>query len=303
MSDASVAAPSGARAWFLAIRPKTLTAAAAPVLVGSACAFAAGAFEALPAAAALLGAFFLQIGSNFANDVYDYEKGADDDARLGPARAVQSGWITPAAMKRAMVVVFALATLVGVYLVSVAGWPIVAIGLASIAAAIAYTGGPYPLGYNGLGDLFVLIFFGYVAVCGTAFVLTGGVPATAWWCATAVGLLAANILVVNNTRDEAGDRRAGKRTLVVRFGRGAARAQYIGSALFAVATPVILWALYGFAPTVLIACAAAAPLGAVTRKYLRATSGPAYNAALGATAGVLFVYSLALAASVALAAP
>lgn len=300
MNHAS-AKPHPVRVWWLAIRPKTLTAAAAPVLVGSACAYAAGAFSWLPAVAALLGAFLLQIGSNFANDVYDYEKGADDDARLGPARAVQSGWIAPASMKRAMALVFALATLVGAYLVSVAGWPIVAIGVASIAAAIAYTGGPYPLGYNGLGDLFVLIFFGYVAVCGTAYVLAGFVPESAWWCASAVGLLAANILVVNNTRDEAGDRRAGKRTLVVRFGRRAARVQYLGSVAFALATPVVLWTGYGFGAGVLATCLAVVPLAAVASRYLRAESGAAYNAALGATAGVLFVYSVALAASVALA--
>ena len=156
--------------WIAAARPKTLPAAATPVIVGTACAHACGGIAWGPALAALGGALALQIGANFANDVYDAEHGADGADRLGPVRAVAAGLIAPSAMKRAMVLAFAVAMAFGVYLASVAGWPVVAIGLASIAAAIAYTGGPWPLGYHGLGDVFVLIFFGFVAVCGTAFV-------------------------------------------------------------------------------------------------------------------------------------
>ena len=176
--------PPGHRAlasWLLAARPKTLSAASVPVAVGSACAFSLGGLRPAPALAALAGALLLQIGANFANDVYDYEKGADTAERLGPTRAVQAGLITPAAMKRGMYLVFALALLIGAYLTHVAGWPILAIGIVSIVSAVAYTGGPYPLGYNGLGDLFVFVFFGLVAVCGTVFVQLGRVPALALW--------------------------------------------------------------------------------------------------------------------------
>jgi 1,4-dihydroxy-2-naphthoate polyprenyltransferase len=163
----------GVRAWWLAARPKTLPAAATPVLVGSACAYVAGGFRPGPALAALLGALLLQIAANFANDVFDFEKGADTAARLGPVRAVQAGWISSAAMRRALWLVLALAFVVGVYLVSVAGPMLIAIGLASIAGAVAYTGGPYPLGYHGLGDVAVFVFFGLVAVAGTTFVQLG----------------------------------------------------------------------------------------------------------------------------------
>ena len=164
------------KSWILAARPATLTAAAAPVAVGTAVAYAVGGFALGPALAALLGAFWIQIGTNFANDVFDAEKGADGPDRIGPTRAVSAGLISARAMKLAMIAAFALATAFGGYLLAVAGWPVAAIGVASILAGIAYTGGPYPLGYHGLGDLFVLVFFGFVAVCGTAFVQLGHVP-------------------------------------------------------------------------------------------------------------------------------
>ena len=212
--------------WVLAARPATLTAAVVPVAVGTACAHAAGGVEWAPALAALLGAIWIQIGTNFANDVYDAEKGADTEDRLGPTRAVASGLISAAAMRRAMVVAFGLATLCGVYLAWVAGWPILAIGVASILSGIAYTGGPYPLGYNGLGDVFVMIFFGFVAVCGTAFVQRLDVPLVAVVASVPVGALATAILVVNNLRDRETDTVAGKRTLAVRFGRRGAIAEY-----------------------------------------------------------------------------
>ena len=228
------------RAWVLACRPATLSAAAVPVLVGSAVAHVQGGIRWGPALAALVGALLLQVGANLANDVFDYEKGADTAERLGPTRTVQSGLLSARAVRRAMVLVFLLALLVGVYLTSVAGVAIVVIGLCSIAAAIAYTGGPYPLGYHGLGDVFVMLFFGFVAVCGTAFVQLATVPALALWASVPVGALATAILVVNNVRDRVTDAQAGKRTLAVRFGKAGGIAEYallIGAAYL---VPVIL---------------------------------------------------------------
>lgn len=295
-------AQGSARAWLLATRPKTLTAAAAPVLAGTAAAHAAGGVAPLPALAALLGAFLLQIGSNFANDVYDYEKGSDRADRLGPVRAVQAGLIRPAAMKRGMLVVFALALLVGVYLVGVAGWPIVVIGLASIASAVAYTGGPYPLGYNGLGDVFVFGFFGLIAVGGTAFVQVGSVPLPAWLGGVVLGLLAVNLLVVNNVRDADTDVLSGKRTLIVRFGRRFGYAQYATALLVATVMPFVLLRL-GFSAVVLAPIVAVLPGLRIFRGLVHAESGPAYNRLLGATAGVLFLYAVLWSLGVALGAP
>jgi len=234
--------PHSVLAWWIACRPKTLSAAAVPVAVGSAVAYRLGGFAWQPALAALVGALLLQIGSNFANDVFDFEKGADTHARLGPLRAVQAGLLTPRAVRRGMGFVFGLALLVGVYLTLVAGPVIVLIGVLSIASAILYTGGPYPLGYHGLGDLFVLIFFGFVAVCGTVFVQLHTVPALAIWAAVPVGSLATAILVVNNVRDRDTDVLANKRTLAVRFGTRAGQYQYLLLVAAAYLVPALLLA-------------------------------------------------------------
>src|SRR5262249_27653657 len=163
-------------------------------------AHAAGGVAWGPAAAALLGALLIQIGTNFANDVFDAEKGADTPDRKGPVRAVAAGLISPGAMRAAMIGAFAAAVAVGCYLVARGGWRIVAIGVASVAAGVAYTGGPWPLGYHGLGDVFVMAFFGQVAVCGTAYVQVGHVPALAMWLSIPVGAVATAVLVVNNLR-------------------------------------------------------------------------------------------------------
>src|SRR5215471_13855586 len=179
MTGSSSRAPGALATWIGAARLRTLPAAVVPVAVGTACAAASGGVALGPALAALGGALAIQIGTNFANDVFDAERGADGPDRIGPLRAVAAGLITPGAMKRAMIAAFGVATLLGVYLVAVAGWPVVAIGVASVVSGIAYTGGPWPLGYHGLGDLFVLVFFGFVAVCGTAFVQLGSVPGIA----------------------------------------------------------------------------------------------------------------------------
>ncbi|MFH1277079.1 MAG: 1,4-dihydroxy-2-naphthoate polyprenyltransferase [Candidatus Eisenbacteria bacterium] len=291
--------PGSARAWILASRPATLAAAVTPVLVGAACAVHVRSFRAGPAIAALAGATLLQIGSNFANDLFDFRKGADRPDRLGPTRATQSGLITPGAMGAGMAVVFGLALVVGAYLAAVAGWPVVVAGILAIASAILYTGGPYPLGYHGLGDLFVYVFFGFVAVCGTVYVQALSIPPLAWGAAIPVGALATAILVVNNVRDADTDRRAGKGTIPARFGRGAGRAEYAALLVIAFAAPVLLVAA-GVAPAPALVSLFALPLAVkVGRVLLTRTGGPELNRALEGTAKLLLLHGALLAAGIA----
>jgi 1,4-dihydroxy-2-naphthoate octaprenyltransferase len=231
---------STARHWLEASRPKTLPAAIIPVLVGTALAFAHGSADMGKAAVCLAFALFVQVGTNFANDYFDYVQGADTPARVGPRRAVAAGLISPRAMLTATWIVLGAAFAVGLLLVREGGWVLLPIGVISIFCAIAYTGGPFPLGYNGLGDVFVFVFFGLVAVCTTFFVQTGAVTPDVIFCAAAIGLLAANILVANNYRDVETDARAGKKTLVVRFGRRFAVWQYGLSNLTAMLCPPAL---------------------------------------------------------------
>ena len=286
--------------WILAIRPRTLFVGATPVLVGAAIARRSGTFAPLPALAALVGALLLQIGSNLANDVFDYEKGADTEERLGPVRVTQAGLLSPSAMKRGMAVVFGLALLVGVYLTWVAGWPIVVIGLLSIAAAIAYTGGPYPLGYNGLGDVFVFLFFGLVAVMGTAWVSSGEVSVQAAYAGAAVGALATNVLVVNNVRDAEQDVKAGKRTLVVRFGRSFGIAEYAACLLLAYVVP-LGFVLAGFASALTLLPWATLPLALKLLSRVRREKGAALNLVLANTAKLVFLHGLLFALGLAVA--
>lgn len=225
--------------WIEATRPRTLPAAVAPVLVGSALAWHDGKFNGGAAGLCLLFALLVQVGTNFANDYYDFIKGADSASRVGPRRAVAAGLVKPQVMQRAMIVVFAVAFLSGLSLVAWGGPSLLLIGVASIGCGIAYTGGPWPLGYNGLGDVFVFLFFGVVAVGTTFFVQAGRITMDALLAGAAIGALAANILVVNNYRDVETDAAAGKRTLVVRFGRGFARAQFALSLGVALAVPVL----------------------------------------------------------------
>jgi 1,4-dihydroxy-2-naphthoate polyprenyltransferase len=287
------------RAWVLACRPATLSAAAVPVLVGSAVAHRSGAFHWGPALAALIGALLLQIGANLANDVFDYEKGADTEERLGPTRTVQAGLLAPRAVRRAMMLVFVLALLVGVYLTAIAGVAIVVIGLCSIAAALAYTGGPYPLGYHGLGDVFVLLFFGFVAVSGTAFVQVGTVPPLALWASVPVGALATAILVVNNVRDRETDARAGKRTLAVRLGRAGGIAEYWLLLGAAYAIPAFLFLTRQAGAWVLLPLLTVVP-GVLLGRQIAKNEGRALNPTLVQTAklllgfGLLFAFGLAL---------
>lgn len=299
MTPGSDVSPGSFKAWVLACRPPTLTAAVSPVAVGTACAHAVGGFRAGPAAAALVGAVLLQIGSNLANDVFDFEKGADTDERLGPLRAAQAGLLTPKALRTGMVVAFALAVLVGVYLTGVAGPTIVVIGLASITSAIAYTGGPYPLGYHGLGDVFVMLFFGFVAVCGTAFVQVGHVPALAWIAAVPVGALCTAILVVNNVRDRETDVKAGKRTLPVRFGRRAGLAEYALLVVLAYVVPIALVATRTTSIRALLPLLSA-PIALRLVRRVTSDTGRALNDSLVLTAKLLFFHAALFAAGIAL---
>jgi 1,4-dihydroxy-2-naphthoate polyprenyltransferase len=289
------------RAWVLACRPATLTAAMAPVVVGTAAAWAAGAARVGPALAALFGALMIQIGTNLANDVFDFEKGADTAARLGPLRATQAGLLTPSEVRRGMWLAMALATAAGVYLVAVAGWPVVAIGVASVLSGIAYTGGPYPLGYHGLGDVFVLVFFGLVAVCGTAFVQVGGIPLEAWMGALPVGAVATAVLVVNNLRDRETDAAAGKRTLVVRWGRTAGLVEYASLLLMAHLVPVAA-ALWLQRPWLALG-GVTAPLAVLLARGVARSEGAALNPYLGKTARLLLLQSVVLAAGIAMSRP
>jgi 1,4-dihydroxy-2-naphthoate octaprenyltransferase len=229
------------KVWILASRPKTLPAAASPVIVGSAVAYYAGLFRFGPAVAALLAALLLQIGANLANDVFDFHKGADAGERLGPTRVTQSGLLPPKQVQMGMWVTFGLAALLGIYLAWVAGWLVIIVGLASILAAVAYTGGPFPFGYYGLGDLFVFFFFGPVAVCGTYFVQAGSLNWLVFWASLPMGFLITAILVVNNLRDINSDRLAGKMTLAVRLGVQGARLEYLFCAIAALLIPVGMW--------------------------------------------------------------
>ncbi len=269
--------------WWLAARPATLTAALAPLAVGGALAWRDRVGEALPWLAALVGALLIQLGTNFANDVFDYEKGADTAARKGPLRVTQAGLVTPAAVKRAMILTFALAVLCGSYLVWRCGMPVVYIGLASVAAGVLYTGGPWPLGYLGLGDVFVFAFFGVVAVVGTYFVQAGtfGPDAVLW--SLPVGASCTAILVVNNLRDAETDVLVGKRTLAVRWGATAVRVEYLLMAAMAVGVPVGLAVRDGAWPLALplLALPAIARSARVVWKH---SDGPTLNGALGSTA-------------------
>jgi 1,4-dihydroxy-2-naphthoate octaprenyltransferase len=281
----------------LAARPATLTVAVVPVLVGTA---VAGRDARLwPALAALVGAICIQIGTNFANDVFDYEKGADTHERLGPTRATQAGLLTPGQTRLGMAFSFALATLAGLYLVAVAGWPIVAIGLLSIASGIAYTGGPWPLGYNGLGDVFVMIFFGFVAVCGTVYVQTLQLPLLAWLASIPVGAIATAVLVVNNVRDFETDRRVGKRTLVARFGRRFGEIEYALLVVLSAVVPTLILVLHLRSPFVLLPLVTL-PLGIALARAVVRESGAALNRRLGGTAQLLLVFGVLFSVGIAL---
>jgi 1,4-dihydroxy-2-naphthoate octaprenyltransferase len=287
--------PSHLQIWISAARPRTLPAAIAPVVAGSALAAHQGSFVLAAALTCLTFALLIQIGTNFANDYYDFIQGADTVERVGPRRAVAAGLVSASTKRMMMWIVFAVAFFVGLSLLKFGGWPLLVIGVASILCGIAYTGGPFPLGYNGLGDLFVFLFFGLVAVGATYFVQTGHLTAEAILIGAAIGLLAANILLVNNYRDVETDLKAGKRTLVVRYGRGFARTQFVISLAVALSLPLVLWArgfsIWILLPSVLL------PLGVKHWYRLRTANSPKeLILLLGDTGKLLALYSILLSA-------
>lgn len=285
---------ASARIWLQAARPRTLAAAIAPVAMGIAMAMGDDVFHLGAAAAALVGAILIQIGTNYANDYFDFVKGADDDAtRLGPTRATAAGQVAPQAMRAAFVLVFACAIAVGVYLVLRAGWPVVAIGLAGIALGILYTGGPAPLAYVGLGDLAVVVFFGPVAVAGTYFVQARDWSLPSMVAGLGPGLLATGLLAVNNLRDVDGDRAAGKRTLAVRFGAGFAKREIAACLLGAALVPVVLVTMWD-APYGVLAASATCVLGVPLLRAVRAAQpGDRLLAVLAGMGRLLVLYALA----------
>jgi 1,4-dihydroxy-2-naphthoate octaprenyltransferase len=285
VSELAVPRP-GFSVWLMAARPRTLSAAVSPVLVGTALAHRMGALRPLVALLALLSALLIQVGTNFANDYSDFKHGADAN-RVGPARVTQSGLVAPRTVKLAAWLAFGLAGILGIALTALSGWPILAIGAASVAAGWLYTGGPWPLGYHGLGDLFVFIFFGLVATCGTVYAQALSVPAEAWLAGAAVGSVATAILVVNNLRDRETDAKVGKNTLAVKLGAAASRAQYVALVLVPFALAIALGTLWP-----LLALPAALPALRTVLTQERA----GLNRGLGQTARLQILYSVLLAA-------
>lgn len=279
------------QAWWLAARPRTLPASLAGVVMGSALAWWEGRFHFPAALAALFGAVLLQIGSNLANDVYDFERGAEPQERLGPLRVTQAGLLTPQQMKLGMGFTFALAALAGLYLVLRAGWPIALLGVSAILAAIGYTGGPFPLGYYGLGDFFVFLYFGLASVVGTYYVQALHLSALAWWMSLPVGMLTTAILVVNNLRDREHDRAAGKYTLAVYLGERGTQWEYtlLVSAAFLLLPALVIAGLLPWTalfPWLLL------PLGLRGIWQVWHERGRALNRTLAATGQLALFYSL-----------
>ena len=296
---AALVGMSRASAWIQAARPKTLTAAAAPVFVGAGLAEAHGTLALLPVAAALAGAILIQIGTNFANDYYDFVRGSDTPDRVGPVRVTQAGLIPAEHVWRGMVVALAGAAAVGVYLVFVGGWPIVWIGLASLFCAVAYTGGPYPLAYHGLGDPFVFVFFGLIAVGGTYWVQALAVPGDVLLAGAGMGALSTAILVANNVRDLETDTSAGKRTLAVRLGRNGSRVEYAILIAVGFTVPIIGVGVYQWPAAALVALVAGvatvSPLTAIMTRDDPRDLIPA----LAGTARVVGIFGLLLTAGLA----
>jgi len=278
--------------WFLAARPKTLWASCTPVVIGGAMAYADYGWHTPSVLAALLGAILIQIGTNFANDYFDFAKGTDTPDRVGPTRATQAGLVSPAAMKRATGLIFLLALLPGAYIVYRGGWPFVVIGALSILFGVLYTGGPYPLGYLGLGDILVLIFFGPVAVQGTYYLQTFEVHRSVLAAGLAPGLFSVAILTVNNLRDIVGDRLAGKKTLAVRFGPTFAKFEYLISILVAaVGVPAYL-CLHTGRHYYVLASISVALLAVPSITTVFTKDGPALNSVLASTGKLLLIYSI-----------
>jgi 1,4-dihydroxy-2-naphthoate polyprenyltransferase len=284
------------RLWLVAARPRTLPAAVAPVFVGTALAGSEDVFRALPFVAALIGSVFIQIGTNLSNDYSDARRGADTEDRLGPVRVTAGGLMPPRRVLIGTYVAFGIAVAAGLYLAAVAGWELLVVGAASILAGVLYTGGPRPYGYEGLGELFVFLFFGIVAVAGSYFVQTEELRWEAFALAVPVGLLASAILVVNNIRDIDTDRRAGKRTLAVKLVRERARTLFATMVVIAFLVPPLL--VPTLSPWVLLSLAALPLAPPLVRTVATRTDGSALNGALAGMGRLLALYSLLLAVGV-----
>lgn len=286
--------PGVVRIWLMAARPRTLPAAVAPVLVGSALAATDHDLRVLTFVAALAGALWIQVGTNLSNDYSDARRGADTEDRLGPVRVTAGGLVPPHQVLVATYLSFGAAVLAGSYLIATSGWELLVVGVLSIAAGVLYTGGPRPYGYEGLGEVFVFLFFGVVAVAGSYFAQVERVDWEALVLAVPVGFLAAAILVVNNVRDLETDRRAGKRTLAVRLGRAGARRLYAVLMIGAFVVAPLPWALGSLSPWLLLALLALPLALPVIRLVATHTDGPSLNAALAKTGMVQLAFCLLL---------
>ena len=278
--------------WFLASRPKTLWAGIAPVIIGSALAFGDGKFHLMSAFAALVASLLIQIATNFSNDYYDFIHGADTKERIGPTRITQSGLVKPRIVKIAFILTFFLAFIIGLYLIWRGGWPILTIGILSIILGILYTGGPYPLGYHGLGDIVVLIFFGPVAVGGTYYVQALEITPVVLIAGLSPGLLSMALLTVNNLRDIHTDRKAGKRTMAVRFGEFFTRMEYLISITFACLIPAILFLIKADHPYALATTFVFIPAIPSIYSIFMKQIGPDLNHILANTGKLLLLYSV-----------
>jgi 1,4-dihydroxy-2-naphthoate octaprenyltransferase len=283
--------------WFLASRPKTLPAAVMPVFVGTAIEIHDGVFFAPAAIVALICSVLIQIGTNFINDLYDYLKGSDKKERVGPVRVLASGLISVNEMKIGIAIVFGSAFLLGLYLVYISDWVIFIIGILSLIAGYAYTAGPYPLAYNGLGDIFVFIFFGFVGTIGTYYIQTLEITPFVFWSSIPVGALITNILVVNNYRDIDEDKVAGKRTLAVMYGGRFARMQYL---IFMIISYAILLVVYfTFKQSVLVFLPLLTlPVAIKLIKMIFKTTGKELNETLALTAKLSALYGLLFAVGI-----
>jgi 1,4-dihydroxy-2-naphthoate octaprenyltransferase len=287
------------RLWALAARPRTLPAAIAPVLVGSALGLnERHDLRPLAFVAALVGSVFIQIGTNLANDYSDARRGADSEDRLGPVRVTAGGLLPPRRVLVGTYVAFGMAVAAGIYLAAVAGWQLLVVGALSIAAGVLYTGGPRPYGYVGLGELFVFVFFGLVAVNGSYYVQTEELSWDAFALSIPVGLLASAILVVNNVRDIDTDRRAGKRTLAVRLGRKRSLRLFVAMLVLAFVTPLAVPAAGRLSWCVALSLLAAPLAVPLVQTLARRTDGPALNQALAGSGRLLAVFSLLLCAGI-----
>lgn len=292
--------PSPFYIWFIAARPWTLPASVAPILVGSAVAWHQAGFHLPTALVALVTALLLQIAANFANDAIDFKRGTDTDARVGPTRITAAGYVTYDQVMRATFITLGLAVLTGLYLVYRGGWPFLLLGLAAVICAVAYTGGPFPISYLGLGEVFVFLFFGLLAVTGTAYLQTGELTSLALAASIPSGAMNVGILIVNNYRDLEGDRVANKRTVAVRIGPEKTRIEYMIMLLATIATPFVFWAL-GWLNAWALLTVLSWPLFLQLWNQIRTLHGPALNRTLGMTGRTSLVFSVLFAAALVLA--